>query len=282
MINIKLNINLIMLYSKIFFSCISILFGLIFGSFLNVVIYRLPKDQSVLMPRSFCPKCKKNINWHENIPIYSWIKLKGRCSKCNKAISIKYPLTEFTTGLLFFFSFNAIPQDIYLEDFAFKLFFTWMFILILLPISIIDYKYLWIPNSIVMTGSLFGLAASIFSKILNNQNIMMNIFGNIISGVLGFLTIVLIMRFGAYIFKKPSMGLGDAKLAGMIGFWIGFPGVIISIWLSFIISGLFVILGLALKKFKKGQLIPFGPFLSISGFLIWLYGEDVFLKIIFK
>ena len=91
-----------MLYSKILLSCTSIFFGLIFGSFLNVVIYRLPKNQSILKPRSFCPKCKKKISWDENIPIYSWIKLKGKCSKCNKAISIKYPLIEFQREFYFF------------------------------------------------------------------------------------------------------------------------------------------------------------------------------------
>ena len=271
-----------MFYSELLYSCVSIFFGLIFGSFLNVVIYRLPKNQSIITPRSFCPICRKNINWHENIPIYSWIKLKGKCSKCDEAISIKYPLTEFTTGILFFLSFNAIPKDTFFENFALNLFFTWALILILLPLSIIDYEFLWIPNSIILTGFLFGLSASIFSAILNNQNILINIFENLISGILGFLIIILIMKFGEIIFKKPSMGIGDAKLAGMIGFWIGFPGVIISIWLSFIISGLFVISGLTTKKLKKGQLIPFGPFLSIAGFLIWLYGEDIFLKIIFQ
>ncbi len=270
-----------MLYSKILFGCSSIFFGLIFGSFLNVVIYRLPKNKSVVKPRSFCPKCNKKISWNENIPIYSWIKLKGKCSNCDKKISIKYPLTELATGILFFLSFNAIPKDTFFENFALNLFFSWVFILILLPISIIDYEFLWIPNSIILVGFLFGLAASIFSAILNNQNLFLNIFESLISGILGFLIIILIMKFGEIIFKKPSMGLGDAKLAGMIGFWIGFPGVIISIWLSFIISGLFVIFGLTIKSIKKGQLIPFGPFLSIAGFLIWLYGDDIFFKIIF-
>lgn len=271
-----------MLSSKILFSCTSIFFGLIFGSFLNVVIYRLPKNQSILKPRSFCPKCKKKISWYENIPIYSWIKLKGKCSKCNKAISIKYPLTEIATGILFFLSFNAIPKNIFFENFALHLFSSWALILILLPISIIDYEFLWIPNSITMIGCLFGFSASIFYAILNNQNIVITIFETLISGILGFLIIILIIKFGSLIFKKPSMGLGDSKLAGMLGLWLGFPGVIISIWLSFIISGLFVILGLASKKIKKGQLIPFGPFLSIAGFLIWLYGENIFLKIIFQ
>ena len=91
-----------MYYSNLLYSFISIIFGLIFGSFLNVVIYRLPKNQSIITPRSFCPKCKKKIKWHENIPIYSWIKLKGKCSKCDNTISIKYPLTELATGILFF------------------------------------------------------------------------------------------------------------------------------------------------------------------------------------
>ncbi len=281
MINIKLNINLIMLYYKIFFSCISLLFGLVFGSFLNVVIYRLPKNKSVLIPRSFCPKCERNISWHENIPIYSWIKLKGKCSKCEKAISIKYPLTEFATGILFFLSFNAIPNNTYFENFSIPLLFSWILILVLLSLSIIDYEFLWIPNSIIIIGFIFGLGASIFLAIHNDQNIMINIFESLISSILGFLIIFLIMQFGAYIFKKPAMGLGDAKLASMIGFWIGFPGVIISIWSSFIIAGLFIILGFASKKIRKGQLIPFGPFLSLTGFLIWLYGENIFLKIIF-
>ena len=130
MINIELNINLIMLHTQILFSCISIVFGLIFGSFLNVVVYRLPKNLSVLTPRSFCPKCKENISWHENIPIYSWIKLKGKCSKCHKEIPIKYPLTEFATGILFFLSFNAIPNNIYFDNFSIPLLFSWLLILV--------------------------------------------------------------------------------------------------------------------------------------------------------
>ena len=271
-----------MFYSELFYSCVAIFFGLIFGSFLNVVIYTRPKYQSIITPRSFCPKCKKNIKRHENIPIYSWIKLKGRCANCDNTISIKYPLTELATGILFLLSFNVIPKDIYFENFALSLFFSWSLVLILLSLSIIDYEFLWIPNSIIMIGFLFGFAASVFSSILNNQNILINILENLISSIFGFLIMILIMKFGQIIFRKPAMGLGDAKLAGMIGFWIGFPGVIILIWLTYIISGLFVISGLATKKIKKGQLIPFGPFLSISGFVIWLYGEDIFLKIIFQ
>tara|TARA_B100001057_G_scaffold62241_1_gene55693 strand:+ start:195 stop:1007 length:813 start_codon:yes stop_codon:yes gene_type:complete len=270
-----------MLYSKIFFSCFSIFIGVIFGSFINVVIYRLPNNQSILRPRSFCPNCKTNIPWHENIPIYSWIKLKGKCSKCRNAISIKYPLTELFTGLLFLISFYAIPNNINFENFIITLLSNWTFILILLPISIIDYDFLWIPNSIIKIGIIFGFVISIFSAILKNQEILINVLENLISGILGFLIIVLIMKFGELIFKKPAMGLGDAKLAGMIGLWLGFPGVIVSIWSSFLIAGLFIFIGLASKQIIRHQLIPFAPFLSITGFLVWIYGEAIFLKILF-
>ena len=259
----------------------SLFLGFIFGSFVNVIVHRLPKNISIIKPRSFCPECKKIIPWHENIPILSWIILRGKCSGCNISIPESYPLIETFTGILFFISYKSTPYNIGIENYLFTLLANWVIILILFPLSIIDYYYLWIPNSIIKIGFLFGLASSIFSSIVNDQNIVIQLFVNLISGIFGFLIIILIMKFGELIFKKPSMGLGDAKLAGMIGFWIGFPGVIISIWLSFIISGLFIILGLATKRIKKGQLIPFGPFLSISGFLIWLYGEDIFLKIFF-
>ena len=93
-------------------SLFAIFFGLIFGSFLNVITYRLPNNQSIVSPRSFCPNCKRTIPWFENIPIFSWIKLKGKCSSCKQLISIKYPLTEVLTGILFLFSLNAIPNEI--------------------------------------------------------------------------------------------------------------------------------------------------------------------------
>ena len=101
-----------MLPISILLSFFAIFFGLIFGSFLNVITYRLPNNQSIVSPRSFCPNCKKTIPWFENIPIFSWIRLKGKCSNCKQLISIKYPLTEVLTGILFLLSFNAIRQGL--------------------------------------------------------------------------------------------------------------------------------------------------------------------------
>ena len=267
---------------QILFDLTSLFTGFIFGSFINVIVYRLPKNISIIKPRSSCPECNRIIPWLENIPILSWFLLRGKCSGCNLSIPIRYPLIETFTGILFFISYKSTLYNYGIENYLFKLLANWGIILILFPLSIIDYYYLWIPNSIIKIGISFGFLISIFSSIINNQNLFLNILESLISGIFGFLIIILIIKFGELIFKKPAMGFGDAKLAGMIGFWVGFPGVIISIWLSFIISGIFVISGLATKKIKKGQLIPFGPFLSITGLLIWLYGEDIFLKIIFQ
>ena len=127
----------------------------------------------------------------------------------------------------------------------------------------------------------YWLFNNTFFSFLNYQNIIIDLIGRLISGIIGFLIIIIIIKFGELIYKKPAMGMGDAKLAGMLGIWLGFPGVIISIWLSFLIAGVFVILGLCFKKIFKGQLIPFGPFLSISGFLTWIYSNDIFLNFIF-
>ena len=267
---------------QILFDLTSLFTGFIFGSFINVIVYRLPKNISIIKPRSSCPECNRIIPWLENIPILSWFLLRGKCSGCNLSIPIRYPLIETFTGILFFISYKSTLYNYGIENYLFKLLANWGIILILFPLSIIDYYYLWIPNSIIKIGISFGFLISIFSSIINNQNLFLNILESLISGIFGFLIIILIIKFGELIFKTPAMGFGDAKLAGMIGFWVGFPGVIISIWLSFIISGIFVISGLATKKIKKGQLIPFGPFLSITGLLIWLYGEDIFLKIIFQ
>ena len=260
----------------------SLFIGFIFGSFINVIVHRLPQNLSIIKPRSFCPDCKKIIPWYENIPILSWFFLRGKCSGCNLPIPVKYPLIETFTGILFLFSYRCTLYNSDIENYVFNILVNWAIIIILFSLSIIDYYYLWIPNLIIKTGIIFGFFISIFSSIINNQNLFLNIFESLISGIFGFLIIILIIKIGELIFKKPSMGMGDAKLAGMIGFWLGFPGVIILIWLTFILSGIFVTLGLAAKKIKKGELIPFGPFLSITGFLIWLYGEDIFLKIIFQ
>ncbi|OUL43056.1 hypothetical protein B0W81_06030, partial [Prochlorococcus sp. HOT_208_60] len=208
---------------QILFDLTSLFIGFIFGSFVNVIVHRLPQNISIIKPRSFCPECNKIIPWYENIPIFSWIFLKGKCSECNLSIPLRYPLIETFTGIFFWIIYKCTLYNVGIENYLLNLLASWGFILILFSLSIIDYYYLWIPNSLIKIGFIFGFFISIFLSITNNQNLIPNIFESLISGILGFLIITLIMKFGELIFKKPSMGFGDAKLAGMIGFWIGFP-----------------------------------------------------------
>tara|TARA_Y100001978_G_C23673615_1_gene425180 strand:+ start:935 stop:1759 length:825 start_codon:yes stop_codon:yes gene_type:complete len=271
-----------MINLQIYFEFFSIITGLIFGSFINVITYRLPMNISILWPRSFCPKCKKKILVKENIPVLSWLLLKGKCSNCRKKISIKYPLIEISTGLLFLFSFKVLSNDFENIQLLFEIISGWSLIILLLSISIIDYQYLIIPNLLSIVGIIFGLSFSLFSNFFDNNMLIYNFGDHLVGSISGYLLISLIIKIGKYCFKKPAMGLGDSFLAAMIGAWLGLSGVLISIWLSFLMAGIFVLIGLFLNKIVKGQLVPFAPFLCMSCFLIWIFGEQQFLNLFFS
>ena len=133
------------------------LLGLCIGSFLNVIVYRLPNDLSIFKPRSFCPKCKNRITWSSNIPILSWVIQKGKCRSCSESISYRYPLIEFLTGILFIIFSKSSPY-IYTFSYSsiFKNIFGWIFLSTLLAISFIDWDNLWIPQSLIKFGFIFG------------------------------------------------------------------------------------------------------------------------------
>ncbi len=271
-----------MINLQIYFDFFSIVIGLIFGSFINVITYRLPMNISILWPRSFCPKCKKKILLIENIPVLSWLLLKGKCSNCRKKISIRYPFIEISTSLLFLLSFKVLSNDFENMQLIFQIISSWFLIILLLSISIIDYQYLIIPNLLSIVGLTFGLTFSLFSNFFDSNSLIYNFADHLVGSIAGYLLILLIIKIGKYIFKKPAMGLGDSLLTAMIGAWLGLSGVLISIWLSFFMAGVFVLIGLFLNKIVKGQLIPFAPFLCISCLLIWIFGEQQFYNLFFS
>jgi len=248
------------------------------GSFLNVVIFRLPLQRSIIYPSSRCLKCNSKINWFDNIPIFSWLILKGKCRFCKNKISFQYPFIELLTGFLFilnFYStktlFNTVP-----EEFRFVMGCVLTSILILL--SVLDYKYFWLPSLLTMSGIFLGLInALIFDFFIDFNNFTFFKY-SLLGSVLGYLIFKLISLLGAFIFKKPVLGNGDSKLAAMIGAWMGIKGMLITIWLAFHTAGLFVICGLVLKKLDRKKKIPFGIFLSLNAFLVWTMGNEFFIK----
>lgn len=237
----------------------SFLFGAAIGSFLNVLIYRIPLGKSIVKPGSFCPQCKKPIKWYENIPIVSFLLLRGKCSGCKTPISIHYPLVELLTGLVFLVLF--LKFDIGMEFFFYLFFFC-----SLIVISGIDFLHQEIFDITVIPGIFIGL---IFQ--LLNGNIKVALIGLFFGSGL----IFLIRVIGKLVYKKEVMGLGDVYLTAMIGVFVGFPFILVTIFCAALTGSIMGILYIVSTKQGRESPIPFGPFLSIGGAVVILFHNQV-------
>ena len=239
------------------------LLGLLWGSFANVCIIRLPEDKGVISGRSSCPKCKKKISWYDNIPVISYILLRGKCRICNKEISIQYLIVELLIALFFF-----------IEYFYFGLTLTTLLLFILtlalIVIFFIDLKHFIIPDIITFPLMIIGFLKS-FDPNLNE--IFPNYINSLIGGCFGYGIIWAIIFFYKKFKNKEGMGLGDAKLLAVVGFWFGLDSIPFVIFLSSVIALLVVLPDLIRKTKKMSTQIPFGPYIII-GNLIYLLFED--------
>jgi len=260
------------------------IFGLCVGSFLNVVVYRLPKGIKISGGRSFCPNCNKKIIWRENIPLFSYLFLKGKCSSCKRKISIQYPIIELITGLLFLLAWRKISL-LYFDSTPYliiSLFYCFIIIAILIAIFFIDLKHYIIPDKLIIFGviatiiylgltslflaskSVVLMNSSIIKHILPMSFIRPTVFNNLFINNFIF-AIIGVGFFGLLVLitKGKGMGMGDLKLAGLMGLMLG-GGLIEAFYISFItgaVLGLFLII--TNKKGLKSE-IPFGPFLVFS------------------
>ncbi len=247
------------------FSIFTFLFGAVVGSFLNVVIFRLPNpDESIVFPASHCPKCSTPLHWYENIPILSFLALKGRCRTCKEKISIQYPLVELSMGLLsmaLFQNFDLSPDFPYYFIFAAAL----------LVIIFIDIHLQIIPDVITLPGIVIGFMGSFF---INSISWQQSAIGILVGG--GTLYAV---SLGYYLFtKREGMGGGDIKLLAMIGAFLGWQSLLYVVFASSLL-GTIIGLGAMLKQKKGGQTrIPFGPFLSTAA-LSWVLFQQPILNL---
>ena len=240
-----------------------IIIGGLWGSFANVCIVRLPEDKGVVSGRSNCPKCKKQINWYDNIPIISYFILNGKCRKCKKPISFQYVVVE----LLSIVSFVTIYL---IYGFSFTTLLLIILSLSFIIIFFIDLKHFIIPN--VITFPLMALGF-IKSFIPNLDPIFPYYVLSLIGGIFGYGIIWGIIFFYKQVKKKEGMGLGDAKLLAVIGFWFGLDAVPFIIFLSSTIALISVAPDLIKKSKKMSTQIPFGPYI-IAANLIFLLLED--------
>jgi len=243
--------------------------GSLWGSFVNVCIYRLPLKGGVVKGRSFCPKCKKKIFWYENIPIISFLVLAGKCSKCKKKISLQYLLVETISIISFLIIY-------YLYGITLTTILLIILFLSFLIIFFIDLKHYIIPNILTFPMMAIGFFKS-FDPNLNP--IFPNYINSLIGGIFGYLIIWSIILFYKKIRNKEGMGLGDAKLLAVIGFWFGWISIPFIIFLSSAIALIIVIPDLLKKSKKLSSQIPFGPYIIIAT-LIFIVFKDNFLNLL--
>ena len=258
--------------------------GICIGSFLNVVIYRLPKNLSIIKPRSFCPKCKNKIPWFSNIPLFSYLFQKGNCYFCKTKISFQYPLIELLTGILFvIFSFSSSFFYSFIPLAPFENIFSWTFLSLLIVISFVDLEHFWIPQSVINFGYITGLINLLLIEYFKNELVNESIFLKGIFGAIGSYIVFEFLRLASKLyFKKDALGKGDSKLVSMLGLWLGPVGVSLGIGIAYVIAAVFLLFAIKAKKIKKGSIIPFAPFLSCGGLMVWFFGNYSLINFIYS
>lgn len=239
--------------------------GLVFGSFFNVVGYRVPNKMSIIYPDSHCPNCNHKLKFYELVPVLSYVFLGGKCKSCKKRISIFYPFFELLTGILFALCYLSYGISI-------KFFIGITLISILVIISISDFKYYIIPDEVLIAGTILIIIELIIGCIINNTSVIKNILFPILSGVLAFITIYIFKVIGDKVFKKECLGGGDVKLLFFIGLALGYDMSLVTVFLAAFIALPFSIIGLIKNN---NNVIPFGPYLSMSAIIILLTKMDL-------
>lgn len=236
---------------------IAALVGATFGSFLNVCIYRLPERESVVAPRSRCPDCFAPIRWYDNIPILSYLVLRGRCRSCGVRISIQYPLVELATAAIFAGSVLA-------SGVTWSALSTAIFLTLLLGIGLTDAQRYIIPDAFSLGGLSLGLLLSLAPGGLGPLE-------SAIGAAVGFVFLYVVAALGEYAFKKPAMGGGDIKMMAMIGAFLGPFGALLTCFVGALVGT--VVFGPVSLKTKK--LVPFGVFLAVGAAVVLVWGDEL-------
>jgi leader peptidase (prepilin peptidase)/N-methyltransferase len=231
-------------------------FGLIVGSFCNVVIYRLPQGKSIVTPGSQCRLCGNAIHPWDNIPVLSYVLLKGRCRFCKELISARYPAVEFISGVLYLWLYSKFGFSMSFAIYA-------LMASTLLVIAFIDFDHKIIPNIITLPGMVIGLGLSLGISPITP---LTSLLGLLVGGTLFYLIAII---------SKGGMGGGDIKLIAMIGAFLGWQGALFTTFAGALLGSLVGVTLMLLGKKGRKDKVPFGPFLSCGAILFMLSGEDL-------
>lgn len=238
--------------------------GAFVGSFLNVCIHRLPREESIVLPGSHCPHCNHGLGIIDLIPIISYWLVRGRCRHCRAPISFRYPLVEIISGGFFVASALAFPPTTAPMGFAFSV----IFLLLLTVISFIDLEHQVIPDA----ASYLGIAAGLLFNLSRGWNFFL---AALIGLGLGFFLLYLIGFAGKIFFKKDTMGEGDLFLGAMLGAAFGWQGLLLAFFLAYLLAAIVALALLGIGKVKMGDYVPFGPALAGGGVIAWFFSRQI-------
>lgn len=240
--------------------------GLSVGSFLNVVIYRIPRDLSIVYPPSSCPNCKSRINWYDNIPLISYIFLRGKCRFCNASIPIKYPVVELLTGIFSVLTYLKFGFDL-------EFLFYFYFVCSMIALSFIDLEFKIIPDQINFAGVFVGLLFAVTEAIKTTS------FQPIISAIIGAIVGAGFLYTIAYLYLRyrgiEGLGMGDVKLLAFVGTYTGWFGSLFTIFFGSLVGAVIGILFIKFSNRDYRYEIPFGPFLALGALIYIFFGEFI-------
>lgn len=255
--------------------------GLCLGSFVNMLVYRVAVNYKLESKnfkvknknRSHCDYCGKQLHWYENIPVFSWLFLRGKTKCCHKKLSLLYPIVELITGILMVFIFNkfnllsgrfSLPIEIT------QLFWLVIIITLLVFLTVFDLKYMILPDFAI----LILVIISFLGVALDEPNIVPYLISALVAS--GFLYSLYLIT------KKKGIGFGDVKLAIFMGLFLGWPKIIMAMYIAFITGAIVGVIGMRLKKITKKSKIPFGPFLILGTIISWFWGEQILKLSVFQ
>ncbi len=248
-----------------YFTFIVFMFGACLGSFLNVCIYRIPAELSVVKPRSRCPKCLTNLAWKDNIPILGWIFLRGKCRYCKEPISARYPSIELLTAILFTLVWLRFPYDPSLAPY-------WLLVFGLVLGTFVDIDEMWLPDRVTIGGMIIGPILSFLLPSMHGvEGHLAGLVQSLIGMASGFGLFWAISFFGRLAFKKDAMGFGDVKLMGALGAFLGWESIIFITFVSSLLGAVIGVSFIAMGKRELQSRIPFGPYIALAA-VLWLLG----------
>jgi leader peptidase (prepilin peptidase) / N-methyltransferase len=234
-----------------------VIYGLVLGSFFNVVGLRIPFKESIVTPRSACPKCKHTLTPIELVPVLSFLIQRGKCRRCQARISPLYPIMEFITGALFVVVLLALGWTA-------EIWVGWTLVSLFVIITVSDIKYMLIPDKILLFFAGVFLVERIFIPLTPWWD-------SVLGAVIGF-TLLLVISF----VSKGGMGGGDIKLYALLGFVLGTKLVLMSLFISTLLGAIIGIIGIGLGFFERKKPIPFGPFIAVGTLIAYFFGNTIF------